>query len=178
MAIGSNKSEAQKAASKSRNFAKKVMQFAHQWEVDDLRAAGLNPILSATGGSPALASAAAPTGPTAAAEGIGEVEGAVGSARSLARVKAETQIAISQAKIAKSGEEQAFNAAGKAGSDWSIANDQAIQERNNTEASHLAMPGIRAQGALDKSKPGSALRILNRAIRSVTGRDTTGARPQ
>ena len=30
---------------------KEAMQNAHQWEVSDLRAAGLNPILSATGGS-------------------------------------------------------------------------------------------------------------------------------
>lgn len=36
---------------------KKIMQSRHQWEVDDLRKAGLNPILSATGGSGSLGNA-------------------------------------------------------------------------------------------------------------------------
>lgn len=34
---------------------KEVMQNRHQWEVADMRKAGLNPILSATGGSALLA---------------------------------------------------------------------------------------------------------------------------
>jgi hypothetical protein len=38
-------------ADKAWSRQKQAAQFAHQWEVADLRAAGLNPILSATGGN-------------------------------------------------------------------------------------------------------------------------------
>lgn len=55
------------SARKSYKRSKSMMKQKHQWEVNDLKAAGLNPILSA-GGSPSLGSAppAESTGPTSA----------------------------------------------------------------------------------------------------------------
>lgn len=48
-------------AGRGRGFTREQMQNRHQWEVADLRAAGLNPILSATGGAPSMG--ASPTAP-------------------------------------------------------------------------------------------------------------------
>lgn len=47
------------SAKKSMRFQREMAQNAHQWEVADLRAAGLNPILSGTGGPGARASGGA-----------------------------------------------------------------------------------------------------------------------
>jgi len=54
----SNKANAKESAI-DREYQRENAQHAHQWEVDDLRAAGLNPILSATGGAGARASGGA-----------------------------------------------------------------------------------------------------------------------
>lgn len=61
-------SEAAKSQKGGQTWQKKMMQSAHQWEQQDLQLAGLNPILSAVGGSPGSYSSSAPIGPSSAQE--------------------------------------------------------------------------------------------------------------
>lgn len=74
-----------KEAAKNRKFQAQQSATAHQREVADLRAAGLNPILSATGGS----GASTPSGSTATQSDV--LSPAIASAMSLMRTIADTQ---------------------------------------------------------------------------------------
>jgi len=75
-------------ADKSMNFQRRAARSAHQWEVEDLRRAGLNPILSGTGGPGAKpAGGAMPTTPDIAS-----------SAQSALRIKEEINLIKEQAR--------------------------------------------------------------------------------
>lgn len=108
-------------ASKNRDFQEEMSNTSHQREVQDLIAAGLNPMLSAK-----LGGASSPGGSTATMPDLGAtLNNAVGTSASSAKAREEINLVRQQTATAKSQQQLNEASAAKAIADAAVSNTSA-----------------------------------------------------
>lgn len=178
-----NVANAQQAEAQMR-FQQEMSRTAHQREVEDLRAAGLNPILSGTGG----AGASTPPGAAARIENVDENTAATAQQIALNRENLDNlketnkQIRAETVKKVQEGYESSARTE-REKQHGSLLLEQRTTEKLNQDqiqantalATHNASiaassaKGAHLEGEIDETKYGAVMRYINRAMRAITG---------
>lgn len=172
----SNVANAQQALQQM-DFQERMSTSAHQREVADLRAAGLNPILSGTGG----AGATSPGGAMARIENVDEhtaasahqaataIESLKNLRESNKQIRADTTLKTQDSWRSSATTEREKQEA-------FLIEQRTKTERENTRAAKETADiltsdakGRSLEGQIDETKYGEVMRYINRAIRSITG---------
>ncbi len=151
---------AQKRAFK---YAKNILKNKHQWEVADLRAAGLNPILGYVGSG----GGGGVIGPGGAPSMAGAGGDPVAAYKQIKGVKPELQIIREQAKQAKNVTERTFHEAFTAGSNSARASTEALTADVFLQLQRALIPAAAARKELDETKFGSGLQKLKRMLNAI-----------
>lgn len=198
----SGQTAAKKEAQKNREFQLAMSSTAHQREVEDLRKAGLNPILSGTGGM----GASTPAGATASLPDLGSAVGQ-SSAKALDSMLMKEQIRLTEEqreKVAQEGLTEVERTKQEAivgevmrttAHERNIAeiNNIKAQAVNNTASAGQAstttqllkteLPGAKNKETIDSSKAGVFLEGVKKAREAIFGgssassiRDSLGSR--
>lgn len=157
-----------RAAAQANEFTKEQMQNRHQWEVDDLLKAGLNPVLSANG-TPSMGGSAVADVINPADSAFRGVSSALETKRlgaELENIKADTEKKQFETYVNKNLGEKLSNEATLA--EWQIKQLRdtlpftVSNAKTQAALAAAGLPGAQTEARIDKSKYGQFIRTLQR----------------
>jgi len=176
--------EAKEASQRQMDFQKETLRSQYQWGMEDMRKAGLNPLLAYKQGGAGSASGADYTPGNVGAAAVSGASTAQSSALAtraqetqLENIKADTLLKNSQDKTQSALQVQAMAQAGQANSQSAL--NSAIQARTNVDTlisgEQLSSAKAAAAKALSdeqfyKTPEGQALRTLDLVRQSIMGK--------
>lgn len=142
-------------------FQERMSNSAHQREVEDLKKAGLNPILSAGGSGSSTPPGAMPRVESTKSEKNQIMRDAAMQVAQIKNLNANTAKTVMDTEVSEAN--------------WQLIGQQvlkSVEETLNTRAikeqNQEILKGLRVEGDIDSSKYGKAIRYINRLLPGMT----------